>query len=251
MIKRLFLGGLIGLTMSVILGAVPGDCFAGNIKLSTIYLELSGSKPMEALTLENTGNRAIGIQVKVKDWSHPEGEDVLETTRDVLVNPMIFELAAGQSQIVRLGYMKGTGDVERAYRLVIQEIPAEEDGFQQKINTILKITLPLFVLPSSDGKPELLWTLEKNELGRLYARVTNLGNTHAEVSNINIAQQSGIAVTRVGRKNYVLPGQYRQWELPEQLDITRPLVLEADGKHGKIQSALAASEAGSVVEAMQ
>lgn len=251
MIKRLLFGGLFGLTLSMILGMVPGDCFAGNIKLSTVYLEMSGAKPMEALTLENTGGRAIGIQVKVMDWSHPEGVDKLESTRDVLVNPMIFEIGAGQSQIVRLGYMQGTGDTERAYRLVIQEIPSEEDGFQQKIATVLKITLPLFVLPNSDGKPELLWTLEKNESGRLYARVTNLGNTHAEVSNINIAQQSGVAVTRVGRKNYVLPGQYRQWELPDQLDITRPLVLEADGKHGKIQSALAYSEAGSVVEAMQ
>jgi fimbrial chaperone protein len=242
-----FLAAVLG----IILVGWPGDCFAGGLKISQIYLELSGSKMLDAITLENSGRNTIALHIQAKAWSHPDGVTQLDKTRDVLVNPAIFELGPGESQILRLGLQIKPTDQELPFRLVIQEVPSTQSGFPRQIKTMLRVTLPLFVAPAVEGKPELLWTLEKGEKGHLYARVTNLGNTHAEVSNINIAQQSGISIKKVGPNTYVLPGQYRQWELPDQLDITRPLVLEADGKHGKIQSALAFSEAGSVVEAMQ
>jgi fimbrial chaperone protein len=241
------LAAVLGLTLV----GWPGESFAGGLKISQIYLELSSSKRLDAITLENSGRNTIALHVQAKAWSHPDGENKLEKTRDILVNPAIFELAPGQSQILRLGLQSQPTETERPFRLVIQELPYQQSGIPKQIKTMLRVTLPVFVSPTVEGKPELLWTLEKGENGRLYARVTNLGNTHAEVSNINIAQQSGISVKKVGPNTYVLPGQYRQWELPDQLDTTRPLVLEADGKHGKIQSAIAFSEAGSVVEAMQ
>jgi P pilus assembly chaperone PapD len=37
----------------------------------------------------------------LKQWSHRDGPDEFQDSRDVLLNPMIFELDPGAEQIVR------------------------------------------------------------------------------------------------------------------------------------------------------
>lgn len=47
------------------------------------------------MTLQNDGAQSAVFQLRVMVWRQENGEDIFEPTREVLVNPGLFELKPG------------------------------------------------------------------------------------------------------------------------------------------------------------
>jgi fimbrial chaperone protein len=141
-----------------------------------------------------------------------DGKDVYTPTKDILATPPIFTVPAGGSQVVRVGLRRPT-DAQRelAYRLFLQEVPpAKSDA--QGLRMVLRIGLPVFVLPPVVTKPVLRWQAVRTADGALKVVLTNSGNAHIQVARAKLTvpgSSQSLATQDVAA--YVLSGQSRDW----------------------------------------
>jgi len=163
--------GVIGMTLLGILGGASAS--GGELKLSTVRIDLADSSSNIALTVTNVGAAASLVQFRVMAWSQSAGEDSLTVTRDLIANPPMVEIPAGAAQIVRIGYNGHQQQAsETCYRLLVEEVPKKDREQSQTVETYLKLSVPVFVAPlagsaavvpptlsigpGQDGKPALL-----------------------------------------------------------------------------------------------
>ena len=85
---------------------------------------LSDKQKIGTITVRNDGTEPVPMQLEVLNWSQEEANDVFTPTRELIVNPPIFTIPAGGSQLIRVG-LRGTPDAQRelTYRIFIQELP--------------------------------------------------------------------------------------------------------------------------------
>lgn len=229
----------------------PDAVQAGQLKVSPIRVELGADQPLGMITVGNPGDEPVLLHLKVSEWSHRGGQDVFSDSRDVLLNPMIFELQPQQEQLVRIGLMKpNTSGRERAFRLFVQEVPAGPVVQKRRIATYLRISLPLFVAPAKPDVPILTWRLEPKSAEELVLRVENQGNQHAEIDSVSLLRADGKPVAAIDRRTYVLAGQPRQWTIPADVfDHGELLTLTAASNRGTFRAALKLERGGPVEEA--
>ena len=72
---------------------------AGNFSAIPVRITLVGAAPT-SLLLENQGEEAVLVQSEVLAWSQRDGKDELVASRDLLISPPIFKLAAGGKHIL-------------------------------------------------------------------------------------------------------------------------------------------------------
>lgn len=221
---------------------------AGQFKVSPIRLDLATDRPIGVLNVSNPSADPLLLHLEVRAWDHMAGSDRYLDTRDVLLNPMIFELAPGQQQLVRIGLSRPVfGERERAYRLFIREVPQRAGQSKRQITTVLNVSLPVFVAPQGSGAPLLVWRLERAPTTGLALWVENRGNLHAEVSSIALQRKSGERLAAVDRRVYVLPGQSRRLDLSGRLaDPDEPVTLTAASRAGPLQTALTLGKSSSI-----
>jgi fimbrial chaperone protein len=120
---------------------------AASLTVSPIRVVLDGKNHCAVVTLRNTGQEARVVQVELLRWTQEAERDVYTPTRDLLVNPPVFTLAPGQSQLIRVGLNRSPDAAqELAYRLYIQEVPPpSRPGF-----TGLQMALRIGVLRGSE-----------------------------------------------------------------------------------------------------
>ena len=133
----------------ILLGALvlspPRSAEAGQFKISPVRLYLGADRPSDVLRVSNRGVEPLLLHLNVQAWDHPAGRDRFQDTRDVLLNPMIFELAPGQQRLVRIGLMRPSGvEHEQAYRLFIREVPQLVRRKRRQIDTVLHVSMPVF-----------------------------------------------------------------------------------------------------------
>ncbi|UWX04754.1 molecular chaperone [Pseudoxanthomonas sp. NC8] len=79
-------------------------------------------------------------------------QDQLAPTRDLVASPAILEVAAGERQLVRLIRPRAEPSAsEAAYRLVIDELPADASAPRDPgLRFLLRYSVPVFVLADGD-----------------------------------------------------------------------------------------------------
>lgn len=202
-----------GLWLAAVL--VPfGLVSASGLQVMPTSLSLEPDRAADGLWLRNSGDALLNAQVRVYHWTQENGDDQLTPTRALVASPPMLKLDAGKSQLVRV---IRTGapprDMEDAYRVVINELPvANEKG---GLSFVLRYSIPVFVqAPGSvDAKPVLNWNLQRKD-GQLMLDVSNKGNKHAQISDVQITDTTGQQHTlKQGLLGYVLPGMHMHWEL--------------------------------------
>jgi len=232
---------------------LPRPSEAGQIKLSPIRIDLSAASPVGVVTVGNPSGEPILLHLRLKAWSHRNGTDEFQDSRDVLLNPMIFELGPGEDQVVRIGLTHPLrGERESSFRLFIQEVPDRASRKQQNIATQLRVSLPLFVAPKDPVPPDLAWRLVPRSPTELALLVENRGNLHAEVFSIAVLRPNGEPVTAIDQRVYVLPGQGREWVVPGGT-ITKEdlLTLTANTRQGRVETALRLGSPSPIEEALR
>jgi fimbrial chaperone protein len=197
---------------------------AANLGVSPVRVTLSDSQKIGSLSVRNEGTQPITMQMEVLSWSQREGKAVFAATRELLANPPIFTIPAGSSQLVRVG-LRRAPDVQRelTYRIAIQELAPPPDPDFVGTKMLMRISLPVFVLPDVDVKPVLMWQAARTPQGALKISLTNNGNAHIQIANFKLSLPGSQQpwVTKESAE-YVLPGQSRDWSLPANSENPAP-----------------------------
>ena len=197
---------------------------ATNLGVNPVRVTLSDKQKMSTLTVRNDGAEPVPMQLEVLNWSKEEGNDVFTPTRELIVNPPIFTIPAGGSQLIRVG-LRGAPDTQRelTYRIIMQELPPPPDPDFNGTKMLMRVSLPVFVLPKVAAKPLLSWQAVRTSDGALKISLTNDGNSHIQIINFSLTKP-GSAQPWITQQtsDYVLIGQSFDWILPANADYSIP-----------------------------
>ncbi len=205
---------------ALMLVSVAPPAQPASLEIHPVRITLGSSKPTAEISIRNQAQQGANIQVESMAWERVDGRDVYQITRDLLVNPPLFTVAAGASQIVRIGLNRPADTLrELSYRIYLREVPSSLNPQFSGLQVALRIGLPLFVLPSTTAtRSELHWRLQRQRDGTLDVTATNHGNAHSKVTEIRMADSADARhVASLTQAAYVFPGETRTWSLtPEQ-----------------------------------
>lgn len=142
------------------------------------------------IVVRNVGDETIRMSLHAYDWTQgrEEREHLVETKR-VSYYPQQFSLDPGASQRIRVGLVDKWAGTERAYRLVIMELPkprfASTTG-GAALSFYTRVDIPIFLDPAGPGAaapriPEV--TLGPHRLNVILA---NDGNVHLPPSVVSV-----------------------------------------------------------------
>jgi fimbrial chaperone protein len=184
---------------------------AGSFTANPIRLIVPAGANSTSLTLDNTGDQPVLVQAQVVEWSQRDGQDVLTPSRDLIVSPPIFRIAAGASQIVRVGLLRAApAERELTYRLFLQEVPPPRAAGEPGVAVALRLGLPVFVQPRTRAAPQLQWNAKAEREG-ITLSLTNSGNAHVQALDCKLLREDGTLFGEQQLAAYVLPGQTRSW----------------------------------------
>lgn len=199
--------------VALVLAAMPA--LAASLQVAPTGLTLPPARNADVLTLSNSGSQPLRAQVRVFRWSQRDGKDVLEPTRDIVATPAMLAIAPGTSQLVRVVRLATPAADERAYRVLVSELPEprKSDG-KVGLSFALQYSLPVFLSPAparaGDGH-----ALQARRVGDAL-EVSNDGRLHARLSQLAVIDGRGQRQPLVpGLLGYVLPGQTMRWTLPQ------------------------------------
>ncbi len=230
--------------------ATATTAVAGSFSISPIRVELSARQRTEALTVRNEeAGRAVVVQAQAFEWSQQGGKDQLTETHDLIVTPPVFTLAGNAQQIVRVASRRAA-DAKRelTYRLILQEVPPAAPKTFTGLQVALRLSLPIFIGPSTKASPELNWTAAWQPDGSLQVAAQNLGDMHAQVIDFTVQAENSSATMKNSVVKYVLPGATGSWTLQPPADAQQlntlkqgPLTLRGVSDRGDISTDLNAS----------
>jgi len=205
-----------------------------NYTVTPLRLELSAATPTTVLQVINRGDSSATLQVQQRAWLQRDGRDEQDETRDLIVSPALFTFKPGDTQVIRIA-LRGAPDprIERAYRIVVSEIPAPKpqtgpDLFAFRI--ALRMDLPLFVSAAEPGAAQPAFEIDSAN-GRLIVR--NDGPSHIRFTDLTL-QQFGRQFHSVPVFT-VLPASSISLELPKnRVPPGSPVRVEADSNAGAI-----------------
>lgn len=191
--------------------------WAAKLRISPIGLHLTATERAGAITIVNTDERPVNLQLRVYEWSEREdGREQLDKTSDMIVSPPAITVPAGASYTIRIARPVVTPvNGELTYRLLIDELPQPDDPrtVSQGIKMVLRNSLPVFV---TDAKAiaDLKWVVWQDEAG-IHARAQNQGKRHAKIVNLTLQTATGRPLSFGGGLNgYVLGGATRVFTAP-------------------------------------
>lgn len=188
--------------MLVALGALIAPAVqAADLQVSPVRISLDAQTTNAVMTLVNRGTSDTLLQLSVAVWSQDAGGDILTPTREVLANPGVFLLKAGEQQVARFALRVPPDVKERSYRIIIQEVPRQR--VENGLATVLRLLVPVFVAtPNPNAAIE--WSARPDPVG-LTLVAHNVGNVHVQLRTIKL---SGDKLTPINKtvNLYVLPG---------------------------------------------
>jgi fimbrial chaperone protein len=203
------------------------------------------------LWLENRGVEPLTLQIRVVGWRTADFDDVfMDEQEDIVASPPVARVAPGTRQFVRLVRTSRTPlEGEQAYRVIIDELPAQRDEpaavseLALGVALRLRYSLPLFVYggglvadrrsqtttlarSAEAAVPDLHWRIVDGQ-ARRWLHVRNAGTGHARLSRVHVAGGTVSVPLAAGLLGYVLPGAERRWALPETITAS-DVVVTAD-----------------------
>ena len=173
-----------------------GSARAASIEVSPVMVELAPGRMSATMTVTNRSNGASAVQMRAFHWTQTPTDDALAATDDMIVSPPIFQLGAGEQQIVRVLLRKPPGAAEATYRLLLDELPTGQEAGQIQ-----------FALACA---PVLAWRIVEGEGGAELC-VLNRGDRHDRIDRLEVQLPNGRLIRAIPVNNaYVLAGIERR-----------------------------------------
>jgi fimbrial chaperone protein len=203
-----------GLSLGMV--SLAGVSFGASLRLSPLGLDISAKNRAAALTLANTADEPLTVQLRVFKWMQSEGEDQLEPATDIVASPPAVTIPAGASYTLRIARPAASAvGSELAYRLLIDELPKPFDpsSSDQGVRMVLRTSIPVFVADTA-ATAHLAWTVWQDPSG-IHAQVMNSGARHAKIAALTLTGADGAPIVfGAGLNGYVLAGSARRFDLP-------------------------------------
>jgi fimbrial chaperone protein len=221
------------LSAALLVGTAPG-AQAASLSVAPTRLELGPDDAMAVVTLQNNADVPVTVQVQTFAWPRTPATDDLEPTRELVAVPPVVALAPNGKQLIRVAPRARPSDTqERAYRLVITEVPGGEGG--SGVRFALRLSLPVFLTPEG-ARPDPVWTAVADRNGPLL-ELANRGTAHLQLRRILLrARGRTDPVQVIEAPGYVLSGQAQTWPLGEAARAQTTLQLLAETNLGPIEA---------------
>jgi fimbrial chaperone protein len=208
--------------LAVVLLAAASQASAASFGLAPLGLTIAPREQSGSVVVTNTGTDEIVMQVRPYTWTQ-NGQESRTETRELVLNPPIFKLPAGEQQLVRIATrVAPPNEVERAYRLVFGEVPLASEAAGGGFRIRVAMDIPLYIEPVTPTTAQLSWNLESTAAGgRLI--VVNHGGRHYRLREVRV--QQGTEVIHTLPRIVVLAKSTLAIELPEAAKELRLLRL--------------------------
>lgn len=201
------------------LAAAVAAISAPSFKVDPISVTLDRGNSSALVSVVNQGDTKVRFQVTGSAWHQSlKGEMELQPTQTLIFFPSVFTLDAGETKKIRVGVTTPSENVERTFRLTIQQLPPlEQVVAPQKgvaINTLLRVSIPVFVEPASQKTAGYDITPPVFTNGTLRFEYTNTGNTHVLLDGVEVAGKTASGASIFDYKDqawYILAGGRRSW----------------------------------------
>ena len=206
---------ILGLLLAFVWASGAG---AAELKVYPLRLALSPKEPVSAMNIHNGGTDPVLLQLQVFSWRQQADEDVLEPTREVLVNPGVFQLPPGADQIARFGLRTTMGAMEQSYRVIAQQVPIGLARKPGEVVTLLRISVPIFVTPPG-ARARLTWRITPAGKNKISVDVRNDGTSHMQITHMAVTREDRQPVTDQNLSLYVLPNAWRRVTLDTHVPV--------------------------------
>lgn len=212
-----------------------GSAVAGDFRVYPITAHLGGERTAR-FTVANDAQEKLSASVEAKLWTQDEnGRDVYGETSDLIYFPYMLQVPPGTERTVRVGIKMAPTDVERCYRLFIEEIPQprQEPGAAVSVN--IRFGAPVFVQPRVKMVNGQIAAVRAAG-GKLAVAIENAGNVHVVLRTVTAKYLDGAGAMVAERSSagwYLLSGVTRthSLEIPADQcsrDTAALVVVEAD-----------------------
>lgn len=198
---------------------------SGGVRVAPVMVQLSSERSISSIRLRNTRVRPVAFEVDAFEWRQgPDGGDVLEPTLDLVVAPGVFEISPDSEQVLRVGVRAAIGAEERAYRLLLRELPgAPASG--TTLGFALEMSLPVFATP--EGARAILRTSVETREGLRALVLNNVGGAHLQLASVHDADSGA----RLPAPRYILAGAAATIALPPNVRMLRLIGGDGAGAH--------------------
>jgi P pilus assembly chaperone PapD len=163
------------------------------------------------VVVTNTGDSELRMTIHAYTWTQDgRAREHLVETDHVVYYPEIFTLAPGASQRIRVGVTDNPTSIERAYRLILAEIPSHQHiGAPVGVTFFTRVDMPIFIAPTSaqNVEPQLALSQDRSSLDAL---ISNAGTMHLAQSSLSFSVRDAAGHTIWSDSQdafYVLPHQ--------------------------------------------
>ena len=216
---------LLFVVATIAAGLLAGPALASDIGVSPVSVHLDKSNDRATVNVVNNGTEPVVMQAEVIQWRRvaPQ-QDEDGPTVDMIVNPAVFTVTPGQTQVVRVGMRKAAqATQEGTYRIVLREVPTPprpgEVRLAGQVRVLMALRVPVYVAPLNVVKaPRFAATREAD--GTIVASLENEGNVHVRVGRLRVrADGDPTAVPSADQAvaEVVFPGEGRKFRVPNQV----------------------------------
>ena len=194
-----------------------GRVLAAGLNVSPVQIWLSPDSSKSLLTLRNDSAEETRYQLTAQAWDEDAKAGMkLAPTQDVVFFPTLFSLKPGETKNVRVGVAVPFGDIERTYRLFVEELPpAEKPQARSTVRVLTRVGIPIFVSPLRSLADRKLSAVEVGRSGAAID-VQNTGNVHLRVETVKVEAYADGGAKLFERQTqgwYVLAGGHKRYEV--------------------------------------
>ena len=143
---------------------------------------------LASIVVTNPGDRRIYLETQLHDWSQDAlGNNVLVESEVAIASPPAMWVGPHSTYNLRVKLPVGPVDQERAFRVLIRQLPDRSDITAGRIVFALTQSLPAFVEPADVQPP----VLQARFVDARHILITNDGGRRARLANLS---QDGHAV---------------------------------------------------------
>jgi len=212
-----------------------GSAAAHALSISPVVIELSATRRIATVTVNNPDDRAIRFQSQAFAWSQDEGRDGYAETDELVVVPPIATIAPRSIQIFRITTRRAPGTSESAYRLVLEDVSPDAPEIDNEATVHIRVNhnLPVFVAPPGSPRAQLrVRPCATEPMPRMRCvRVANEGGRYAQIRMVTL--ESGSASRALDANLRILAGAWREWTF-DVPPANAPHVLRADTLDGPV-----------------
>lgn len=229
---------LIAATCSLLLSATAA--LAASLQVEPALVEVAAPGAASTVTLRNSGDAPINVQIRVFRWSQENGKERLDPTSDVVASPPAATLAANGDYVARLVRVaKRPIEREESYRLLIDELPSAAKAKAGTIRLLVRHSIPAFFTAPDVTPPAVTWSVARQR-GQLLVSARNRGDTRLRVSALTLRDGAGRKMSfGKGLVGYALGGSTMTWLAPaggRRFGANGPVSISASGNEGAINA---------------